>query len=476
VVSEGEPVLTKGYGYADVSSQNPVQADQTAFRVGSVGKLITFSAVMQNVARGRLDLDEDINTYLEDSEVSIPETYDSPVTLDHLGTHTAGFEPKIDPELVSSPDDVQSLETVLRRNDRQRVRPPGDAVAYSNYGAALAGHIVAEATDTEFEQYVQSNVFEPLGMNQSTFSQPRPETTPGELATGHESGDDSFQAGDEVYINMRPAGSMSATVTDMASFMSVHLGGSEQERLLFDDGDTLEAMHDVHHVRHPAVNNWRYGFHEYGPQDVDLISHSGGTQYFTSRLVLAPKQDLGIFLTYNINGESPSVAVDEILRKLGVIPDPSPEEETNEPGQQGRIETVTGEYKATFLPRSGPMRLADLLARISVESDSNGHLVTSVLGEGERKWKETAPFVFEEIGGHDVLAFEVSDDESVVMNMSSTPQGVHHPVNITEQQLVTGGLLGTSLSGMTLSLLGRGGKKAWNRVQDRTEQAESKEN
>ncbi|MFC7251769.1 serine hydrolase domain-containing protein [Halomicroarcula sp. GCM10025324] len=92
IVSDGEVVLAKGYGYADLESQRPVDADETVFSVGSTGKLVTWTAVMQGVEEDRLELDDDVNDYLTDSAVTVPDTYAQPVTLEHLGTHSAGFE------------------------------------------------------------------------------------------------------------------------------------------------------------------------------------------------------------------------------------------------------------------------------------------------------------------------------------------------------------------------------------------------
>src|SRR5215211_421034 len=89
VVKDGELFFAKGYGYADLENKIPVDPEQTIFRIGSVGKLFTWTAVMQLVEQGKLDLDEDINDYLD---FRIPDTYPQPITLKHLLTHTAGFE------------------------------------------------------------------------------------------------------------------------------------------------------------------------------------------------------------------------------------------------------------------------------------------------------------------------------------------------------------------------------------------------
>ncbi|MFC6941235.1 serine hydrolase domain-containing protein [Salinirubellus sp. GCM10025818] len=464
VVSGDTPLLTRGYGSADVDSGDPVRADETVFRVGSVGKLVTYTAVVQGVERGVLDLDTDVNAYLGGSAVTVPDTHGDPVTLRHLGTHTAGFESALDPEVVADPDALEPLETVLADRQPPRIRPPGELVGYSNYGAALAGHVVAEAHGTTFEAYVQSEIFEPLGMTHSTFAQPVPSDRPGELAAPHVRDGGSFSVADDAYINMRPAGSLSATATDMAAFVRAHLGGGAVDDARILGAETAETMHSRHHVRHPAVTNWRYGFHEYGDPDANLVAHSGATVDFTSYLLLAPDRDVGIFVAYNSNpSEHPKAVIDEIVAEYDLQEAPTAPTPTSRPGGRERAETVAGEYSLSSLPRSGPLQVVDLLEHLIVEPAGERHLRTATLDGDVRQWVETDPYVYEELGGHDVLAFEVTDGAVDVANMSSEPTGVYQPVPSHERQLVTGGVLGATVSGFGISLVGWGGHSAWQR-------------
>ncbi|QLH81990.1 serine hydrolase domain-containing protein [Halosimplex pelagicum] len=390
IVSGDTPSLTKGYGAADVDADVPVRADETVFRGGSVGKLVTFTAVMQGVEQGVLDLDTDVNSYLGDSTVTVPDTYDDPVTLRHLGTHTAGFESTLDPDIVADPAALDSLEALLTNQQPSRIRPPGELVGYSNYGAGLAGHVIAEAHDTTFEEYVQSEIFEPLGMTRSTFAQPVPDDQPGNLAAPHVRDGESFLVADDVYINMRPAGSLSATATDMAAFMSAHLGGGAVGDTRILDAETAETIHSRHHVRHPAVTNWRYGFHEYGNPDANLLGHSGATVKFTSYLLLALDHDIGIFVAYNGNpSEGPKAVVDEIVAEFDLQQAPTTPTPTWRSGGQERAETVAGEYSLTHLPQSGPLQVVDLLEHLTVEPADNGRLRTTILEGDGRQWVET---------------------------------------------------------------------------------------
>lgn len=462
IVSGDAPILTKGYGAANVDSDVPVRADETAFRVGSVGKLVTYTAVIQGFERGVLDLDTDVNAYLGDSAVTVPKTYDEPVTLRHLGTHTAGFESLLDPAVVADPAALKPLETVLRDHQPARIRPAGELVGYSNYGAALAGHVVAEAHDTTFEAYVQSEIFDPLDMTHSTFAQPVPDDQSGELATPHVQDSASFTVADDVYINMRPAGSLSATATEMATFMSAHLGDGAVGDARILDTESADTMRSRHHVRHPAVTNWRYGFHEYGDPDANLLAHSGATVNFSSYLLLAPDHDVGVFVAYNSNpSDPPKSVVDEIVTAFDLQPAPPTPTPTSKSGRQERAEVVAGAYSLSYLPQTGPLQVVDLLEQLTVEPMDNGDLRTTTLGGDAREWVETEPSVYREVGGHDVLAFEVTNGAVKGLKMSSEPTGVYEPVPFRERQLVTGGVSGAALSGFGLSLVGWAGHGAW---------------
>ncbi len=90
VVKDGELFFAKGYGYADRESRRPVDPERTLFRPGSISKLFTWTAVMQLVEQGKIDLDADVNEYLTDFR--IPDTFPEPITMEHLMTHTPGFE------------------------------------------------------------------------------------------------------------------------------------------------------------------------------------------------------------------------------------------------------------------------------------------------------------------------------------------------------------------------------------------------
>jgi len=161
VVKDGKLFFAKGYGSADLENGIPVDPERTNFRIGSIAKLFTWTAVMQLAEQGKLDLNEDINTYLD---FRIPDTYPQPITLKDLMTHTAGFEDRYYERLAKDPDELEPPREWLISHMPARVSPPGEVAAYSSYGAALAGYIVARVSGEPYDQYVQEHILNPLGM------------------------------------------------------------------------------------------------------------------------------------------------------------------------------------------------------------------------------------------------------------------------------------------------------------------------
>src|SRR5215217_6913236 len=222
VVKDGELFFTKGYGYADLENKIPVDPERTIFRIGSVGKVFTWTAVMQLVEQGKLDLDEDINTYLD---FRIPDTYPQPITLKDLMTHTSGFEERWLDSVVSDPSELVPAREWLVSYMPARVHPPGDIAGYSNYNAMLAGYIVARVSGEPYDQYIQEHILNPLGMVHSTAQSPIPPDLRAHASVGYTYEDGAFHVFPDYTVQPAalPSGAHQASVTDMARFMIAHL-------------------------------------------------------------------------------------------------------------------------------------------------------------------------------------------------------------------------------------------------------------
>ena len=203
VVANGQIIFAKGYGFADKRTRRPVVADQTLFRLASVSKTMTWTAVMQLVQAGKLDLDRDVNDYLD---FRVPEKF-GPITLRNLMTHTPGFEDTVADNLVTSPRDLVPYREYLVKHMPAEIFPPGKVAAYSNYGATLAGYIVERISGEPFDEYVARHIFQPLGMTHSTFEQPPPPALAKDLSKGYRKASDDKPVPFE-YDEIAPAGAL----------------------------------------------------------------------------------------------------------------------------------------------------------------------------------------------------------------------------------------------------------------------------
>jgi CubicO group peptidase (beta-lactamase class C family) len=305
VVKDGKLFFAKGYGYADFEDGVPVDPEQTIFSIGSVGKVFTWTAVMQLVEQGKLDLEADINTYLD---FRIPDTYPQPINLRHLMTHTSGFEDRWLGSAVTDADDLMPVREFLVSDIWARVRPPGDA-GYSNYNAVLAGYIVAKVSGQPYDRYIQEQVLDPLGMRYSTAQYPVPPDLRVYASEGYTYEDGVFQAFPDYFGQPAgmPSGSHQASVTDMARFMIAHLQGGRyndannpEARILKET--TAQQMHTTLYTPDPRLNGTAYGFFDMSENGQRTLGHIGYLPPMNSLLLLLPDQNLGVFVVYNSDG------------------------------------------------------------------------------------------------------------------------------------------------------------------------------
>jgi CubicO group peptidase (beta-lactamase class C family) len=252
VVKDGRIVLEKGYGYANMASRKPVDPQKTLFRPGSVSKLFIWTAVMQLVEQHKLDLDRDVNEYLD---FRIPAAFGKPITLRHLMTHTAGFEEHLKSIMVYDPRRLQSLRAMLADRTPKRIFPPGEISAYSNYGACLAAYIVQRVSGEDFDHYVAQHIFAPLQMTRATFVQPLSAKLSSDLAQSYNLASDPPKPS-ELY-NLGPSGGSYATGEDMAHFMIAHLNEGSYGGASILRPETATLMHQTAFQPAPPLREWR---------------------------------------------------------------------------------------------------------------------------------------------------------------------------------------------------------------------------
>lgn len=296
VVAGGRTVRAEGFGVADTATGAPMDADRSLVRIASITKLFTATAVMQQVEAGRLALDDDVNAHL--TAFTVPTAFGEPVTVRDLLDHTAGFEERGIVIGARAAADVRPLGETLRRHLPARIYPPGEVAAYSNWGAALAGHLVEQVSGEPYDRYVRGHLLEPLGMTRTTAAEPVPDGLAADLAHSYDSEVVPPEVIPFTFDRLPPDGSVSATAADMARFVQAHLDGGGPvlgER-------TTALMHTRSFTADDRLPGSAHGFQERFVRGHRLLVHDGSWEGFQSALVLAPACGLGMFVSFNATG------------------------------------------------------------------------------------------------------------------------------------------------------------------------------
>ncbi len=428
VVADGEILTSRGFGVADNKTGLAVDPDRTLFRVGSVSKLMTWTAIMQLVERGALDLDADVNAYVD---FVIPEFEGQPVTLRQIMTHTAGFQEQLKFILAHDPAAQMSFEELVRGYVPPRIFASGTTPAYSNYATALAGYIVQRVSGQAFSNYVEQHIFTPLGMDSATFAQPVAASQLSDLAKGYAIA--SGEATPFELVSAEPAGSLSATGTDMGKFMLAHLqsGAPGQARIL--QPETIRAMHARQDTGIAGLNGMSLGFYENSINGHRVISHGGDTVVFHSDLNLFLEEGVGIFVSINSTGVNDAAYK---LRSLlfsqfadryfpTATTAPTAIAENNAP-------RLAGQYMSSRRSETSFVALTDLLSPTILAVDASGKLDTGnlpILGAAVQNWIEVEPFVWQASNSHERLAAVVENGRVTRLSLNSmAPVIVYEPV------------------------------------------------
>jgi CubicO group peptidase (beta-lactamase class C family) len=415
VVKDGQVLAQKGYGYSDVAARTPVDPELTLFRPGSVSKLFTWTAVMQLVEQGKLDLDADVNGYLD---FKMPDRDGKPITLRNVMTHTPGFEEQVKGLMGKEGEALTPLDQHLKAWVPTRVFAPGSTPAYSNYATALAGYIVARTSGQSFDDYIEQHIFKPLGMQQASFRQPLPEQLKQYMSKGYELA--SQPAKTFEIVGPAPAGSLSASGADMAKFMIAHLqkGSFGSERILQES--TAQQMHTTALTMLPRVHRMLLGFYEQNYNGRRIIGHGGDTQWFHSNLHLFLDDNVGVFFSVNSGGKAG--ASGDIRNALfeqfadRYLPGPTFDGKVDEKTAAEHAQMMVGIYENSRRMESSFFSLLGLAGPIKVMANEDHTIsvpMATNLAGVPIKWREVEPFVWRDVEGENFLSAEVKDGRVV---------------------------------------------------------------
>jgi CubicO group peptidase (beta-lactamase class C family) len=405
VVKDGKVLFAKGYGFADVEKRAPVDPDATLFRPGSISKLFTWTSVMQLVEQGKLDLDKDVNEYLD---FKIPPAFGQPITLKNIMTHTAGFEETVRDLFIADAQHMYPLDLYLKNHMPERIFPPGVVPAYSNYATAMAGYIVQRVSGEPFERYVAEHIFKPLDMQRTTFVQPLPENLKPLMSSGYVRA--SQKAKPFEFVEAYPAGSVATTARDMANFMIAHLQDGRFGDVQILRPETARLMHARLFGADDRLNAMAHGFYEETRNGHRIVGHGGDTVLFHSDLHLVPDLGVGFFVSYNSAGKGGVSARAMLFHGFldRYFPYTPPVGQTVA-GTKAHAAEVAGLYKVSRRFESSFMSVTTPLGEVKVDAGSDGGISADMLKgpDGEPiKFEEIAPYLYRERHGQSKVGFK----------------------------------------------------------------------
>ncbi len=415
VVKDGEVLANRGYGYSNLATDEIVNPAETLFRPGSISKLFVWTSVMQLLEQGRIDLDVDVNTYLD---FELP-TSRGIVTLRHLMTHTPGFQEVLKDLFIENEFYVDTdLREYLVTHIPNQIYNPGEIPAYSNYATSLAGYIVERVSGEPFTTYVETHIFEPLGMSRSSFRQPLPEVLAANMSKGYQTASDGIAQSFEVIVPM-PAGALSSTGDDMAKFMIAYLNDGAGLML----PETAHQMFTTLDNQFPPINGTALGFYREDRNGLNIVSHGGDTMWFHSNLSLLIDHGVGLYISVNSAGGPASATLrSSMLNEFTDRYFPY-ESDVNEvlPTSIEHSATAAGVYESSRASEGNATAFLRYVSQLRMSTTEEGALLSPRIpvlsGTGDPMF-EVAPWVWQSKSGR---RFAARVKDGVVTALATDP-------------------------------------------------------
>jgi len=412
VVKDGKVILKKGYGFADLEKRIPVDPDKHLFRIASISKTFTWTAIMQLVEQGKLDLEADIQQYLD---FDIPDTYPEPIQLKHLLTHTGGFEEVASAGFAQTSGDVVPLSSYLQAHIPARVRKPGTYISYSNYGSAVAGYIVERVSGIPWADYIQQNILDPLEMTETNIHQPMSADHKQSHAKGYKYQAGNYKATDYWFEQEAPAGVMSSTANNMSTWMLAHLNNGQYKSQRILRPETTKQMQSSLFQQHPDALPVFHGFYRTDRNGIQTFGHGGDVNQFHSNLSIMPDHDLGVFVSFNSDPASQARSNIVLAFLNYFFPAEYPEVLAANPIVN--LDEYVGGWLNTRRNHSSFEKLALLVSGIQITADNQELVISSATNTS--RWIPVAPDHFRAKYENRVMLF-YRDKDGAVNHFSGT--------------------------------------------------------
>ena len=396
IVKDGQTVLQKGFGYSDVETKAKVDPENTMFHYGNLSQIYTWTAVLQLVEQGKLDLKEDIMTYLPEdfaSQLKKLLISNNPITLTNLINHTAGFE---ESEHDTSFTDASKLEDSLMQGllaaMPNQIYAPGQVMTGDSYSVSLAAFIIEQVSGLSYPEYIKANILDKIGANNTVFLKNETVLKDNNDTLSSNYRKDSkgnFVLEEESYSNLYPTDSLCGTISDLVKLMNQLMQGKEDSVLL--SKTSLDTMYTKSYAIIDQAKASLHGLYEY-PAEIKAYYCDGGTTS-TSMMVMMPETGFGLVITSN------SEASLELLYGLSyeLLLGNVKTTVTGNDDLPGVASVTDREYVGSKRPHSGALEFLGYYANCSSFARVDKHTISL----STENYVQVAPYVFKYAGTND---------------------------------------------------------------------------
>ena len=341
VAKNGRIVYKKAFGMADLELAVPMQTDHI-FRIGSITKQFTAVAILQIMEQGKLDLQDEITKFIPGYPVQ-----GNKITIEHLLTHTSGIK-----SYTGMPDygdmmsrDVTPEEMIDYFKNEPMEFAPGTAFRYNNSGYFLLGYIIEKITGQAYAEYLEENIFRPLGMTSSMYADDR-------IILRNRAG--AYSMGDEGFENAHPvsmtqpyaAGSILSTVEDLFKWhQAIHAHQLVTKA-------TLDKAFSRYRLTDGKETDYGYGWFLGYVQESPAIEHGGGIPGFSTMAIYVPGEDVFVAVFANCDCQSPK----DITARMAALAMGKPYAFTEVPVDP----SIQNEYTGVYENENGEQRIITL--------------------------------------------------------------------------------------------------------------------
>ncbi len=412
LVHDGRLIWAKGYGFSDTGKKIPA-TPSTIYRMASITKTFTATAILQLRDAGKLQLDDSVSKYLPWFKVSSRFSDAPAITIRHLLTHTSGL-PREAAYPYWTDNTFPTLEQIKATLlNQEAVFPTETRWKYSNLGFAMAGEVVAAVSGEPYEHYIRTHILEPLGMTSSSIVLPEAQWS--RLATGYGQRQPDGSRVTRPFTDCKgitPAANLSSTVEDLGRYLAFQMGDGTVAGRVILKASTLKEMHRIHWIQQDWQSGWGLGFSVTHLSGKAYVGHIGILSGYRTAISFLPDEQTGVVVLSNADDGHPTFFLRQIFAllegSLGHAPTPEPMLQTDPAWVRfiGRYRDLWGESDVRILDGN--------LVIVDPEADEPLDGMIRLIPDGKDRFRVPVPdrLSYDSVG--EPVTFESGPDGTVV--------------------------------------------------------------